>query len=181
MNLSAKFFTTKSSNHWNFWAVLGPVGLTWCFVILSLILFVSTKLLPDLFNILLFQYKLNVIIVLSNLKHSVPKKCSIQNLFIRKTFHVLFWANLWGLSYMGGDYWSDHAKREEFHKCIFQWSEHYEFEDLPQPLWHIHLKIKPWPVCRIMEGFIMFIVPLYVDPDLVISFKKLKAQIEGWI
>ena len=102
LNLGAKFFTTKSSNHWNFWAVLGPVGLTWCFVILSLILFVSTKLLPDLFNILLFQYKLNVIIVLSNLKHSVPKKCSIQNLFIRKTFHVLFWANLWGLSYMGG-------------------------------------------------------------------------------
>ena len=101
LNLGAKFFTTKSSNHWNFWAVLGPVGLT-CFVILLLILFVSTKLLPDLFNILLFQYKLNVIIVLSNLKHSVPKKCSIQNLFIRKTFHVLFWANLCGLSYMGG-------------------------------------------------------------------------------
>ena len=87
--------------------------------------------------------------------------------------------------------------RGEFYKCIFQESEHckYEKKFSSAKVRYRHLKIKPWPGNRIMEGFIpgvnIWEVPKVVSCSLSlmltltlstnILFEKLAPQIGGWI
>ena len=76
----------------------------------------------------------------------------------------------WGTNFVAKIYWGivlrgggdlmirPYQGGRSFPKCIFQQSEHYKTEGFPQPWWNIHLKIKPGPFYRIMEGFILRLI-----------------------
>ena len=84
--------------------------------------------------------------------------------FPKKVFHE--GENLWEYCSTWEDYWSDHAKREEFLKMHFPviWT---------LQIWNIRLKIKPRPFYRTMEGFILGVyqcLVIWIYGSKVVSF-----------
>ena len=98
--------------------------------------------------------------------------------------HKLCWANLWGVVLHAGA--SDQImSREEgqFHKCIFNYCEHFKFENFQQTQWDIHLKMRICPSYRIMERFLPCSVSLMLSLTwgIDILFQKLTLETGRWI
>ena len=122
---------------------------------------------------------------------------SMGDVFSKKDFHgdKLFQVNLWRVVLHGGTNDQIMPRGGEFHKYIFQQSEHCKSENFPKSWWDIHLKIKPWPFHRIMEGFILKVYSWVVSKvvscsiyfmltlnwGINILFEKLTPEIGGWI
>ena len=94
----------------------------------------------------------------------------------------------WGTNFVAKIYWgivlrggggrlNDQtiSRGRSFTKFIFQQSEHYKTERFPQPWWHIHLKIKPGPFYRIMEGFILRLIVKRLG-----GFKVMSCYMRYW-